>query len=632
MISFSYATKKFLRAPKVIVGEIAGLALLCVLGAALPQSGSAAPAELARLQESGPFVLALIQTFALDHIFRGAGFLALASLTAASLLVIVFEQAKRLRAQWPRRLGLAHFQGAAFRAEFERPASSGSSAPTIKMWTKRRLGLAGSTVFHAGILTVIVAAALRALFGGDAVVDLFEGETLPPTAEAWAAQWPGVLAKPVRLDCPVTLNQVKVSRYPKGDVRELAVQLAARRQDRIENVELAVNHDARIAGQRLFMGSEYGTAVFVEWHKGGLPVAREAALLAEQSKGFFEGASAGPNQLRAYLRTFVDQEGNQSGRVEVRVMKDHALLFTGDARVNDTVKLPGGESLTLHGTAFWARLRGSRDAALWLAYAGFAMVMLGAMIIFCWVKVDGCLVITPLGEQERVFMALRPQRFAASYQDYFQKWVRQHGGPELGPDLLPAAPIPMAAEAFPSRRPEVDMGVASPRLASLLLVGFCLAAFTGCQRSSTEEARRLVERYNQVVSEAYRRGDVRLIDPVVGPNEGKKLTGLIGVRLDLGITLDSQLLSLEVTGVEKTKDEMQVRTKERWRYRDLKIGTGQQVGEESLDAYGMLYIFKKIDKAWMVDEIRFTSPPQVGRKQTPWIADRHAQGKEAKQP
>jgi hypothetical protein len=148
-----------------------------------------------------------------------------------------------------------------------------------------------------------------------------------------------------------------------------------------------------------------------------------------------------------------------------------------------------------------------------------------------------------------------------------------------------------------------------------------VAAIAACQGVSNEEALQLVERYNRVVCEAYRRGDVNLIDPVVGPNEGKKLTGLIGVRLDMGMTLDAELLSLEVTGVEQHEHTLQVQTRERWRYRDRKIGTGEQIGEESLDYYEMLYIFKKINKAWMVDKIKFTAPPRVGRKTTPWGAD-----------
>jgi hypothetical protein len=154
----------------------------------------------------------------------------------------------------------------------------------------------------------------------------------------------------------------------------------------------------------------------------------------------------------------------------------------------------------------------------------------------------------------------------------------------------------------------------------LLLLG--IAGLASCHQVSTEEAQGLVERYNQAVSEAYRRGDVRLTESVVGPSESKKLAGLIGVRLDMGITLDAKLLALEITGVEQSKDELQVRTTERWHYRDLKIGSGEQIGEESEDAYEMLYVFTKIDRAWVVDEIRFTAPAEIGRKTMLWGADR----------
>lgn len=164
----------------------------------------------------------------------------------------------------------------------------------------------------------------------------------------------------------------------------------------------------------------------------------------------------------------------------------------------------------------------------------------------------------------------------------------------------------------------------SPRSRLVFATWVLVVALAACQRVSVEEAKELVERYNRVVSEAYRRGDVGLIGPVVGPNEGKKLTGLIGARLDLGITLDAKLLSVEVTGVEQSRDGLRVRTKERWRYRDLRIGSGEQVGEESVDSYEMLYVLRPIDRAWVVDEIRFTAPPHIGRRTTPWGADSRA--------
>ena len=136
-----------------------------------------------------------------------------------------------------------------------------------------------------------------------------------------------------------------------------------------------------------------------------------------------------------------------------------------------------------------------------------------------------------------------------------------------------------------------------------LLLGAIL--LTSCKPASVEPGRSLVVRYNQAVAEAYRRGDGKLTDPVVGPRESKRLSSLLAVRRDFGLALDSRLLSLEVTSLKQSQTEMRVRTKERWRYRELRIGTGQPVGEASLGSYEILYIFTNINQAWRVDEVRF---------------------------
>ena len=627
-----------MRSPPVIVGELLALVLVCSLGAALPQVGTATRTELLRLHDSGPFATALVRLFALDHIFRSGWFLAATVLTCASLVVIVFEQIKRLRMQWSQRLSEPYFRNAPFHVEFERESVAGAIAPEfaaagsrLQIWTERRIGLLGSPVFHLGLLLIIVAGAARALFGTEAVVDLVEGETLPATSAAWAGQWPGVLGRALQLDCPVTLDMVKASHYQDGDLRELKVQLSLQRDQGSQPVELAVNRDFRTGRGRVFLGSDFGPAALVEWQSAGNAPKREAALLAKKAGGAFEGASAGPNSLRAYLRAQIGADGAHPVSIEVRVMRDGALLFTGDARPGQAVSLRSGEKLLLLGTPFWVRLRGNHDPALGLAYLGFVLVMAGVVLIFAVVKVDFCILATRMGERERIFVALKPQRFAPLFQERFDQLVR-----ECAAGTLPAPSKTNPAGERPGAR---WFGTPASQGATVLLL-LCLGLATGCRKSAMDQARQLVERYNQVVAEAYRRGDVRLIDPVVGPNEGKKLTGLIGVRLDLGLTLDSQLLALEVIRAEQSKDELRVTTKERWSYRDRKIGTGEQVGEASLDSYEMLYVFKKTGPAWLVDEIAFTSPPQVTRKQMSWLATskspqgpvNNAQKKETKQP
>ena len=151
-------------------------------------------------------------------------------------------------------------------------------------------------------------------------------------------------------------------------------------------------------------------------------------------------------------------------------------------------------------------------------------------------------------------------------------------------------------------------------------LGLALGLVIGCGRVTKGDARALVTRYNEVVSEAYRTGDIRVIDAVVGPNtpDGQRLTGLVGVRQDMGLALDAHLVSLDVLDVAQTRDTLQVHTRETWRYRDVQAATGRQVGEASTDRYEMTYVFKRFNRVWMVDETRFAAPPEVGRKTTPW--------------
>ncbi len=156
----------------------------------------------------------------------------------------------------------------------------------------------------------------------------------------------------------------------------------------------------------------------------------------------------------------------------------------------------------------------------------------------------------------------------------------------------------------------------------LCLLGM-VAVLDGCSRVNRTEARALVARYDQAIIEAYRLNDVRLADPVVLPDsvEGRRLTGLIGVRMDMGISLDASLVSLQVVGASQQDGQLLIQTRERWRYRDRRVGTGEAVGQPSEDAYDLEYRFQRRKGAWLVTETRFTTPPVVGRQAAPWHSE-----------
>lgn len=135
----------------------------------------------------------------------------------------------------------------------------------------------------------------------------------------------------------------------------------------------------------------------------------------------------------------------------------------------------------------------------------------------------------------------------------------------------------------------------------------------GCAGLSDEQAVAVVREYNQRLIEAYRASDVQVLRSVVGAGELKKVGGLIGVKADADLSLDSRLLFFEPREVSRREGEVVVVTEERWYYRDRRIGTGEQVGPDSTDDYSMRYVLQRIDGRWLVSRVEWAAPPRVGR-------------------
>lgn len=137
-----------------------------------------------------------------------------------------------------------------------------------------------------------------------------------------------------------------------------------------------------------------------------------------------------------------------------------------------------------------------------------------------------------------------------------------------------------------------------------------LLAAAGCSRLSDDEAVALVRSYVDRKADAYRAADAGLVDGVTSTAEGRKILGLIGVKSDMGVTLDAVPLDFTVLRVERAADRVTVFTEERWRYADRRIGSGEQVGQESVDRYRMRYHLAREEGRWVVDAIEFDVPPR----------------------
>jgi hypothetical protein len=152
----------------------------------------------------------------------------------------------------------------------------------------------------------------------------------------------------------------------------------------------------------------------------------------------------------------------------------------------------------------------------------------------------------------------------------------------------------------------------SLRIPTLLTIA-ALALTSGCHAADEREGQAAVQRYLDLLAKAYRASDAELVDPLLGDEQGLKVTGLIGVKRDMGLVLDATLLQIEFDKVTRDGAALVVETRERWKYLDRRIGTGQPAGPESTDAYRMRYRFERKEGKLLLADLSFIEAPEVGQ-------------------
>ena len=244
--------RRILRSPRTIVAEILGIALAGVLSTLVDQDPGVA--DRVRFEVGHPRLAPWVRGAGLDHVFTTWWFLGLVALAGASLCLVLVEQWRWLFEEWGAPLAEESFRAAPYRVEFERESRR---APPLRIWTRGRVGLLGSPLFHLGLLVVTLAGLGRALFGANAQVDLYEGETLQPAQAAFGAQWPGPLARPLALDWPIVFQRLVPDYYPSGRLRQLTAQVAVQSEGGRRLAEVAINSPLAVGASRLHVSQRH---------------------------------------------------------------------------------------------------------------------------------------------------------------------------------------------------------------------------------------------------------------------------------------------------------------------------------------------------------------------------------------
>ncbi len=414
-----FSPTRFLKSPRLIVGEVGSLALCGVLMTLIPQQGANASPD-----PTTGVVFRLVNVLGLDRITRTGWFLGLIALCAASLLVVLAGQAKRARADWTRLPAPESFRNAPLRQEFIRTSipDGGSVATTVRL--RGRIGLLGSPLFHLGLVVIAVAGIVRMAFGADAQVDLYEGELLPAGSSEWGAQWPGVLASDFSLAEPLTLEDVRPGSYPSGALQTLGATLVFGSGPAARRAAVAVNTSVSVPEGWIFATSLHGPAGLVTVSAPGRQAGGHAVLLNFE-KGTWTGTLKLPDGSEVRMKS--RDEGKLPTALELRTFRTGVLAWVGTLRPGESAEIVPGTVLTLVDIRWWLRLGGTRDPSVGIAYAGFAFVAIGTILMFAVVPVAEAVLVERTAEGEHVTVALRPRRFAPLYAERLATLARREG-------------------------------------------------------------------------------------------------------------------------------------------------------------------------------------------------------------
>jgi cytochrome c biogenesis protein ResB len=411
--------RKLLRSPRTIIVELLGIAVAGVAATIFDQNPTALQRE--RFAEAQPYLSKAIHALSLDRIFSAWWFLALVAVAACSLAIVTVEQWQRLLREW-KTPGESAFRSAPFRRVVSR-GSTGDGRRVV-IGTTGRAGSLGSPIFHAGLLVVALAGVARMLLGADAAREVWEGARIPVAAEAFEVQDHGPLAAPVVLPLSVKLVELVPTYYPSGGLLGLSARLELGEKD-ARAASIAVNDPLDLGNTRLYLTQSFGPTAVLDIPGAGTPGA-QAVILAPDDIGGFSWAGPLPGRRELRVRAPpANAQARPSGVIEVRVLEGDALVAAGRMERGSALPLPDGTSLILRDVRWWVRVTASRDPTAWPMFAGFAIAILGVVLMFGIVRVDTLVVAEPGEGGEKVTLAMRPQRLAPVFAERFERLVER---------------------------------------------------------------------------------------------------------------------------------------------------------------------------------------------------------------
>lgn len=144
----------------------------------------------------------------------------------------------------------------------------------------------------------------------------------------------------------------------------------------------------------------------------------------------------------------------------------------------------------------------------------------------------------------------------------------------------------------------------------VLAISLALAAVTGCAKKEDpglKEIRQAVWRYDEALIRVYNELDPKPLYGLASEKEIGKVRMIIWRFMGEKKIMESRLNDLKFVRIEKKgRGSAEVETLEKWRFRHLREGTGEEVMPWTEKEYSLTFEMLRQDGKWIVDSSKLT--------------------------
>ncbi|OGR03732.1 MAG: hypothetical protein A2511_04725 [Deltaproteobacteria bacterium RIFOXYD12_FULL_50_9] len=391
----------FITRPRVVIGLIVLLLLAAALGSLIPQVGAAGPAKLEAWRLGSPLLFAGATFLQLTHIYTSYWFLGLVVIIALALAQTVLQQIRKNRLVSEPVLALdgvpVRWQNRAARPEqiiavLQKKGYRLQAKPGNKLLYRRfAVGRWGSAIFHLGLLIIVLAGLLALLFQQRGYVQVIEGDLFSGQSADFFSRDLGLLQKGFDTGFPVFLNKLSPEYWENGKLKNLAASLIFPENGSAEpeHAALGINRPVSRHGVRILQGLDFGyTVSLMHTAPDGKEYPLHFMLTNPQdpAKPFTGNGNLPLPGYRVALQFYPDLSMHSP------VLGKPILWLTMERQGKGTVfnglvppggSIPCGEgALSFYRVSWWSGLIFMRTPDMTLAYSGFILACLGAVLLY----------------------------------------------------------------------------------------------------------------------------------------------------------------------------------------------------------------------------------------------------------